>query len=162
MQVIIIILALWYLCEKLEIIRNRRKLKRYRRYQLEQKKAAKMEKERQKAETLAIRQAEKERKDLERIRKEEIKQAEKERQLMNKRCIASSETEYMHHRREQIYYLIECLEDKQDGTTAGSDEWIKYQKKIMAYEKQLQSMKAKEIKLTPYREIQYGLYKGQA
>ena len=162
MQVIIIILILWYLCEKADIIRHNRKVKRYKQYQLEQKQLAAQEKERKKAEILEMRQAEKERKDLERIRKEEIKQAEKERQLMNKRCIASSETEYMHHRREQIYYLIECLEDKQEGTTAGSDEWIKYQKKIMAYEKQLQSMKAKEIKLTPYREIQYGLYKRQA
>lgn len=162
MQVIIIILALWYLCEKIDIIRHNRKVKRYKQYQLEQKQLAAQEKEHKKAEMLAIRQAEKERKDLERIRKEKVKQAEKERQLMNKRCIASSETEYMHHRREQIYYLIECLEDKQEGTTAGSDEWVKYQKKIMAYEKQLQSMKAKEIKLTPYREVQYGLYKRQA
>lgn len=73
MQVIIILLILWYLCEKAEIIRNRRKLKRYRQYQLEQKQAAKMEKERQKMQALEIRQVEKERKDLERIRKAEIK-----------------------------------------------------------------------------------------
>ena len=162
MQVIIVLLVLWYLCEKIDIIRHNRKVKRYKQYQAEQKQLAAQEKERQKAKALAIRQAEKQRKEEERIRKEEQRQFEKEQRLINKRCLASSETEYMHYRREQIYYLIECLEDEQEGTTAGSDEWIKYQKKIMAYEKQLQSMKAKEIKLNPYREVQYGLYKRQA
>lgn len=73
MQVIIIILILWYLCEKIDIIRHNRKVKRYKQYQLEQKQLAAQEKERKKAEALAIRQAEKERKDFERIRKAEIK-----------------------------------------------------------------------------------------
>ena len=147
MQVIIIILVLWYLCEKLEIIRNRRKLKRYRQYQLEQKQLAAQEKERKKAESLATRQAEKERKDLERIRKEEIKQAEKEKRIDTQRKVASSERQYFDHRRNQLYDMLEIAIDKQDGTTHGSKEWIKYQKQIMSLEKQLQSMQAKEIKL---------------
>lgn len=147
MQVIIIILILWYLCEKLEIIRNRRKLKRYRQYQLEQKQLAAQEKERKKAEMLAIRQAEKERKELDRIWKEEIKQAEKEKRINTQRKIASSERQYFDHRRGQLYDMLEIATDKQDGTTHGSKEWIKYQKQIMSLEKQLQSMQAKEIKL---------------
>jgi hypothetical protein len=147
MQVIIILLILWYLCEKLEIIRNRRKLKRYRQYQLEQKQLATQEKERKKAEALATRQAEKERKDLERIRKEEIKQAEKEKRLNTQRKVASSERQYFEHRRRQIYDIIELLEDGQSGTTHGSKEWLKYEKQIMSFEKQLQAMQAKEIKL---------------
>lgn len=147
MQVIIIILILWYLCEKLEIIRNRRKLKRYRQYQLEQKQLAAQEKERKKAEILEMRQAEKERKDLERIRKEEAKQAEKEKRLNTQRKVASSERQYFEHRRGQLYDMLEIAIDKQDGTTHGSKEWIKYQKQIMSLEKQLQSMQSKEIKL---------------
>lgn len=147
MQVIIIILILWYLCEKIDIIRHNRKVKRLKQYQLEQKQAAKMEKERQRADALAIRQAEKERKDLERIRKEEIKQAEKEKRLNTQRKVASSERQYFQHRREQIYDIIELLEDGQSGTTHGSKEWLKYEKQIMSFEKQLQAMQAKEIKL---------------
>lgn len=73
MKVIIIILVLWYLCEKIDIIRHNRKVKRCKQYRLEQKQLAAQEKEHKKAEMLAIRQAEKERKDLERIRKAEIK-----------------------------------------------------------------------------------------
>ena len=147
MQVIIILLILWYLCEKIDIIRHNRKVKRYKQYQLEQKQAAKMEKERQRADALAIRQAEKERKDLERIRKEEIKQAEKEKRLNTQRKVASSERQDFDHGRGQLYDMLEIAIDKQDGTTHGSKEWIKYQKQIMTLEKQLQSMQAKEIKL---------------
>lgn len=147
MQVIIILLILWYLCEKIDIIRHNRKVKRYKRYQLEQKQLASQEKERKKAEILEIRQAEKERKDLERIRKEEVKQAEKEKRLNTQRKVASSERQYFDHRRGQLYDMLEIATDKQDGTTHGSKEWIKYQKQIMSLEKQLQSMQAKEIKL---------------
>ena len=147
MQVIIILLILWYLCEKLEIIRNRRKLKRYRQYQLEQKQLAAQEKERNKAEILEMRQAEKRRKEEDRIRKEEAKQTEKEKRLNNQRKVASSERQYFDHRRGQLYDMLEIAVDKQDGTTHGSKEWIKYQKQIMSLEKQLQSMQAKEIKL---------------
>ena len=147
MQVIIIILILWYLCEKADIIRHNRKVKRYKQYQLEQKQLAAQEKERKKAEILESRQAEKERKDLERIRKEEIKQAEKEKRLNTQRKVASSERQYFDHRRGQLYDMLEIAIDKQDGTTHGSKDWIKYQKQIMSLEKQLQSMQAKEIKL---------------
>ena len=147
MQVIIIILVLWYLCEKIDIIRHNRKVKRYKQYQLEQKQLVVQEKERKKAEVLEIRQAEKQRKEEERIRKEEIKQAEKEKRLNTQRKVASSERQYFDHRRDQLYDMLEIAIDKQDGTTHGSKEWIKYQKQIMTLEKQLQSMQAKEIKL---------------
>lgn len=147
MQIIIIILVLWYLCEKIDIIRHNRKVKRYKQYQAEQKHLAALAKEKQRAETLAIRQAEKERKELERLRKEELKQAEKEKRLNTQRKIASSERQYFEHRRRQIYDIIELLEDGQSGTTHGSKEWLKYEKQIMSFEKQLQAMQAKEIKL---------------
>lgn len=147
MQVIIILLILWYLCEKADIIRHNRKVKRYKQYQAEKKQLAAQEKERKKAETLAIRQAEKDRKERELICKEELKQAEKEKRLNTQRKIASSERQYFDHRRNQLYDMLEIAIDKQDGTTHGSKDWIKYQKQIMSLEKQLQSMQAKEIKL---------------
>lgn len=74
----------------------------------------------------------------------EKKESEKAAKLQVKKELASSDLEYLPHRLSQIYDLIEILEEKQEGTLYGGKEWMKYEKQIMSYESQAQSLKKRE------------------
>ena len=45
-----------------------------------------------------------------------------------------------------LYAKLDYLHDKQDGTSVGGDEWMKYQDKIMAVENQISAAEAKRRK----------------
>ena len=90
-------------------------------------------------------------KELERKRKAEErearrieKEAEKADKLKLQKEIASSDLEYLRHRLNQIYKLIELAEEDQEGTIYGGKEWVKHEKRIMQLEAQAQSLKKKE------------------
>lgn len=140
MQVIIILLILWYLCEKIDIIRHNRKVKRYKQYQLEQKQAAKMEKERQRAEMLEIKQAEKDRKTAIREHKENIKLCEQrfrsiQRTEKAERTIEiySSILENMQTEIDSLQRRIDYCKEKNLPYSGLSEELFKLQKKMLSY-----------------------------
>lgn len=72
------------------------------------------------------------------------KEAEKADKLKLQKEIASSDLEYLSHRLNQIYKLIELAEEDQEGTIYGGKEWVKHEKRIMQLEAQAQSLKKKE------------------
>lgn len=80
------------------------------------------------------------------------REAAQEEKLRRQRLAASSEMEYNNHRSEQLLQLIEIAELNQSGTVYGGKEWLKYQKQIMSYESQLQTLKTRRSKAMAIRE----------
>lgn len=95
------------------------------------------------AEQRAIEQKQKE----EKRRAVEAKKArEKAEKAKVEKDLASSDLEFIHHRLDQIYRLIEIAEENQSGTIYGGKEWMKLEKQIMTYEGQAQALKKRERK----------------
>lgn len=92
-------------------------------------------------------------KEQERQRKErekrilaEKRERDRAEKLAVQKDLASYDLEYIRHKLDQIYKLIEIAEDRQEGTIYGGKEWLKQEKEIMRYEAQAQALKKNERK----------------
>lgn len=142
MAYIIVFLALYWLAKRIDAIRQAHRAKkilaereRLLRYQREQKAYEAYQK-----------QQAKEQAQFEREQAKLAKERERQEKLYRDKLSASSNLEYVRHRMKQLEDLIDYEVDKQEGTTHGSREWEKHERKIMTYESQYQTLKIREAK----------------
>lgn len=161
MQVLIMIIILYWLAQKIEIARKAKRRRDYERMIAAEKAADRLRRERERESAAAERQARREareareadreriraEKELARIEKEEAKQKNAEKQAETRRRAAETEYEYLKHREKQLRKILDYYADLQEGTTPGSGENIKIERKIMTAEKQYNELARKEVKL---------------
>lgn len=153
LKYIIPFIIIYTLAEKLEIIRQQQKRKKVLLAKAAAKAAEKEKKEQERIRLVMAREKAAAEKAAAKAAKEAAAAAKAENRKRVETLIAGSNMQYNDRRTKQIESLIELEEEKQSGTTYGSKEWVKYQKQIMTYEKQLQSIQNKEIKYRNTLEI---------
>lgn len=153
LKYIILFIIIYTLAEKLEIIRQRRKRKKVLLAKAAAKAAEKEKKEQKRNRLVMAREKAAAEKAAAKAAKEAAAAAKAENRKRTEILAAGSNMQYNERRTKQIESLIELSEDKQSGTTYGSKEWVKYQKQIMNYEKQLQTIQSKNIKYRNTLEI---------
>jgi len=89
---------------------------------------------------------ERQRKETEKRILAEKRERAKAEKLAVQKDLASYDLEYIRHKLDQVYRLIEIAEDRQQGTIYGGKEWLKQEKEIMRLEAQAQSLKKNERK----------------
>lgn len=96
----------------------------------------------------ATKEAQKERERAQAVNeaREAAKAAKEERKAKTQKIIASSNLQFIDHRIKQLENLIEIEQEKRAGTLYGGKEWKKYEKSILSYEKQLQSLNVQRMK----------------
>jgi len=89
---------------------------------------------------------ERQRKETEKRILAEKRERAKAENLAMQKDLAAYDLEYIRHKLEQVYRLIEIAEDRQEGTIYGGKEWLKQEKEIMRLETQAQALKKNERK----------------
>ena len=89
---------------------------------------------------------ERQRKETEKRILAEKRERAKAENLAMQKDLAAYDLEYIRHKLEQVYRLIEIAEDRQEGTIYGGKEWLKQEKEIMRLEAQAQALKKNERK----------------
>lgn len=153
LKYIILFIIIYTLAEKLEIKRQQQKRKKVLLAKAAAKAAEKEKKEQERNRLVMAREKEAAEKAAAKAAKEAAAAAKAENRKRTEILAAGSNMQYNERRTKQIESLIELSEDKQSGTTYGSKEWVKYQKQIMNYEKQLQTIQSKNIKYRNTLEI---------
>lgn len=142
MSYIIGFLVLYWIAKRLEAIRQAHKARKI----LEDRERVMRYQREQKALEAYRKQQAKEQAQLAREQAKLAKEQERQEKLYREKLSASSNLEYVRHRMKQLEDLIDYEVDKQEGTTHGSKEWEKHERKIMTYESQYQTLKIREAK----------------
>ena len=142
MAYIIAFLLLYWLAKRIEALRQAHKA---RRILEERERVLRLQREQKTLEAYRKQQA-KEQAQLAREQAKLAKEQERQEKLYRDKLSASSNLEYVRHRMKQLEDLIDYEVDKQEGTTHGSKEWEKHERKIMTYESQYQTLKIREAK----------------
>lgn len=130
MSTLVIILILWWIAEKVDIIRQR---KRVQRIQAEQ--------QRQRAEQTRLRQQQAQ------LRREQSRQAaqlakheERIAELEQRISDAEAELSFNRDQRDRLFKLLKVEENQISDCDEGSEEWKKHQQKIIRIESQIHSV----------------------